>query len=78
MYELSINKYFYEFSKKFEYYNYNLVYELAQNLLRFIVTFVIYLFIKDLQTMVYFSLLFMIIAIPINFKEIKNKDYKVK
>ena len=78
MYELSINKYFYEFSKKFEYYNYNLVYEIAQNTLRFIVTFIIYLFIKDLQTMVYFGLLFMIIAIPINFKEIKNHDYKVK
>ena len=56
MYELSINTQFYKLSKKFEYSNYNLVYEIIQNSFRSFVVFILLLSSFDLKTMIYIRL----------------------
>ena len=66
MYELSINKKFYTLSKKFEYNNYNLVYELIQNSFRTFVVLIFVIFNFELKTMIYITLLFMMIGIFFN------------
>lgn len=78
MYELSIYKEFYTMSKKFEYYNYNLVYEVTHSVTRTLVVLFVYLFITDLRYMVYFTLVIMMMGILIDFKDIKKKNFKVK
>lgn len=78
MYELSISKEFYTLSKKYEYQNYNLTYELVQNLFRFVLLLILYIFIGDLKTMIYFSLIFIAIGSLIDFQKSKSKDFKIK
>ena len=43
---------FYSLSKKFEYYNYNLIYEITQNLFRSIVLTIVYYFVSDIRIMI--------------------------
>lgn len=62
MYELAINKEFYTLSKKFEYNNYNLIYELIQNSFRSFVTLIFVAFTVELKTMIYITLTFIIIS----------------
>lgn len=76
MYELSINKEFYVLSKKYEYYNYNLLYEMSLNFLRSFVLLIMYLFINDLKVMIYITLLFFVIGLLINFEKSNLKDFK--
>ena len=71
MYELSINKEFFIFSKKFEYYNYNLVYELVQNTFRSCIVLFILLLNCNLKYMIYVTLLFILIGVFMNFKNDK-------
>ena len=78
MYELSIQKEFYIQSKKFEYYNFNLVYEFLLNGFRLLVVLFIYLFVNDLKVMVYIVAIFILLGVFFNFKEIKKSEYKVK
>ena len=78
MYEVSINREFLELGEKFEYYNYNLVYELTQNVFRTLVVLLLFIFNIDLKIMIYITLLFIIIGCFIDFKEINKKKFKVK
>ena len=73
MYELSINKEFYTFSKKFEYYNYNLIYELTQNFFRSVVTLLLFVINIDIKLMVYITLGFVFIGIFLKFQYNKNE-----
>ena len=76
MYELSINTQFYTLSKKFEYSNYNLVYEIVQNSFRSFVVFILLLSSFDLKTMIYITLGFIAFGVFFRFKqEVRlNKD----
>ena len=74
-YEISIQKEFYLLSKKFEYQNYNLVYEITQNLFRTLIVAILYLFIKDLKTMIIIVLLFIGSSIFFKFKNVAIDDY---
>ena len=76
MYELSINKEFYTLSKKFEYSNYNLIYEIIQNSFRSIIVFIFLIFNMDLKIMIYTTLFFVLIGAFLKFKQIKIADYK--
>ena len=76
MHEISISKEFYTLSKKFEYNNYNLAYEVVQNSFRSIALLCIYVFNIDLKTMIYILLAFMFIGAFMNFKQLDKKDYK--
>ena len=78
MYELSISKEFYTLSKKFEYYNYNLIYEIIQNLFRTLVVMVLLLMNLELKIMIYITLLFILIGIFLKFKQINGENYKFK
>ena len=59
MHEISISKEFYTLSKKFEYNNYNLVYEIVQNSFRAISLLVIYILNIDLKIAIYWLLFIM-------------------
>ena len=74
MYEISLNKEVYSLSKKFEYNNYNLVYEIVCKSSRFIVLFIA-LFIHDLKVMIYVSIGFLLISLFVNVKTIKKEDF---
>ena len=76
MYELSIQKEFYSLSKKFEYQNYNLVYELTQNIFRTLTVLILYLFFNDLKTMITFVLIIILSSIFIKFKNIETTYYE--
>jgi MFS family permease len=76
MHEISISKEFYALSKKFEYNNYNLVYEIVQNSFRSLTLFVIYILNADLKVAIYCLLLIMFLGAFMNFKYIDKKDYK--
>lgn len=69
MYELSINTQFYKLSKKFEYSNYNLVYEIIQNSFRSFVVFILLLSSFDLKTMIYVTLGFIAFGVFLRFKQ---------
>ena len=77
MHEISISKEFYLLSKKFEYYNYNLAYEIIQNAARGIVTLFLLIFINDLKIMIYIVLLVMLTGIFVKFKKVKGRDFKI-
>ncbi len=77
MYELSINKEFYTLSKQFEYYNYNLMYEITQNLFRSILVFILYITNFDIRNMIYVSLAFVLFGIFLKFKpNIEEEEYE--
>lgn len=69
MYELSINTQFYKLSKKFEYSNYNLVYEIIQNSFRSFIVFLLLLSSFDLKTMIYITLGFIAFGVFLRFKQ---------
>lgn len=69
MYELSINTQFYKLSKKFEYSNYNLVYEIIQNSFRSFIVFLLLLSSFDLKTMIYITLGFIAFGVFFRFKQ---------
>lgn len=75
MYELSINKEFFQLSKNFEYSNYNLIYEIIQNLFRSIATlFLLIIPGLNLKTMIYIILGFISIGILLKFKQNNLKE----
>lgn len=76
MYEISIQKEFYVLSKQFEYQNYNLVYELAQNLFRTIVVTILYFFVDDLRIMIIIVLMFIAISMFFKFKHLSTSYYE--
>ena len=77
MYELSINKEFYTLSKQFEFYNYNLMYEITQNLFRSFLVFVLYITNLDIRNMIYVSLAFVLFGIFLKFKpKIEEEEYE--
>lgn len=76
MYELSISKEFYTLSKKFEYSNYNLIYEIIQNSFRTIIVFILLIFNINLKIMIYLTLFFVLIGAFLKFKQIKIEDYE--
>lgn len=77
MYELSINKEFYTLSKQFEYYNYNLMYEITQNLFRTILVFILYITNLDIRNMTYVSLAFVLFGILLKFKpKLEKEEYE--
>lgn len=69
MYELSINTQFYKLSKKFEYSNYNLVYEIIQNSFRSFIVLLLLLSSFDLKTMIYITLGFIAFGVFLRFKQ---------
>ena len=77
MHEISISKEFYTLSKKFEYNNYNLVYEIVQNSFRAISLLVIYILNIDLKIAIYWLLFIMLLGAFMKFKYIEKSDYKV-
>ena len=76
MYELSISKEFYTLSKKFEYYNYNLIYEIIQNAFRTLAVMILLIFDLNLKTMIYTTLLFVFIGIFFKFKQLDVENFK--
>lgn len=78
MYELSISKEFYTLSKKFEYSNYNLIYEIIQNSFRSGIVLVMIIFGINLKIMIYITLFFILIGAFLKFKQIGIEDYKVE
>ena len=81
MYELSINKELYTLSKKFEYNNYNLMYEFLCKVFRGIVLFISYFFIagrfeNDLAIMIYISVALIMLGLLFNIKKIRKKEFK--
>ena len=75
MYEISIQKEFYSLSKKFEYQNYNLVYEITQNLFRTITVAILYFFVNDLRIMIIIVLLFISFSIFFKFNSLLVSNY---
>ena len=69
MYELSINTQFFTLSKKIEYNNYNLVYEIVQNSFRSLEVFILLLSNFDLKTMIYITLGFIAFGAFLNFNQ---------
>ena len=76
MYEISMNKEMYSLSKKFEYNNYNLMYEIVCKLFRSIVLVISYFFIDDLKIMIYVSIVVILLGLFVNVKKIKRKDFE--
>ncbi len=76
MYEISMNKEMYSLSKKFEYNNYNLMYEILCKVFRSIVLVISYLFIDDLKVMIYISAGVMLLGIFVNMKKVRRKDFE--
>ena len=76
MYEISMNKEMYSLSKKFEYNNYNLMYEIVCKVFRAIVLVICYFFINDLKAMIYVSVGVILLGLFINVKSIKKKDFE--
>ena len=68
MYELSISKEMYSLSKKFDYSNYNLVYELVLSVFRSIILIICYFFVDDLKVMIYIAVFFVFISAFIKYK----------
>ena len=77
MHEISMSKEFYALSKKFEYYNYNLAYEVIQNISRTLMTLVL-LFVKDLKIMIYITLLVMLTGVFVKFNKVEEKIFIYK
>ena len=77
MYEISLNSCLYNLSKKYEYYNYNLMYEVVLNTFRTALMFILFIFNFDLRTMIYISLLIVILGVFINFKDADIEKYKI-
>ena len=78
MYEQSFHKEHFKLSKKFEYCNYNFMYEITQNVARLLIISFLYFFIKDVRVMLYISLGFITLGLFFNFKTETNKtDSKV-
>lgn len=77
MHEISMSKEFYGLSKKFEYYNYNLSYEVIQNISRTVMTLVLLLFIKNLKIMVYVTWLVMFTGVFVKFKKARGRDFDI-
>lgn len=70
MYELSMNTEFFKMSKKFDYSNYNLIYEVIQNLFRTIVTLIILVVPGlGLKNMIYIVLGLIFIGVFLSFKQ---------
>jgi len=78
MYELSIQKEFYSLSKKFEYHNYNFMYEVTESFSRTLMAAILYFFVSDLKVMIIIVLLVIISSSLIKFKGIRIKDYRYK
>jgi hypothetical protein len=78
MYEISMNKELYSLSKKFEYNNYNLMYEMLCKLFRSIVLIISYFFVNDLKVMIYVSVFIILLGIFINVTKINKKDFEFK
>lgn len=76
MYEISINKELYSLSKKFEYNNYNLMYETVCKIFRGIVLAISYFFINDLKIMIYVSVAFILSGLIFSIKKIRKRDFE--
>lgn len=76
MYEISINKELYSLSKKFEYNNYNLMYETVCKIFRGIVLVICYFFISDLNIMIYISVAIILSGLIFSVKKIRKKDFE--
>lgn len=77
MHEISMSKEFYSLSKKFEYYNYNLAYEVIQNVSRTIMTLILLLCFNDLKLMIYATLAVMITGVFVKFKKARGRDFDI-
>ena len=78
MYEQSFNKEYLILSKRFEYYNYNLMYEVTQNLFRTIVVLFFYITSFDIKVMIYILLIVMCSSLLFDFKTVpSNLNSKV-
>ena len=75
MYEISIQKEFYLLSKKFEYNNYNLMYEITQNFFRTIIMAILYFFVNDLKFMITIVLLFISFSLFFKTDNLMISDY---
>ena len=76
MYEISMNKELYSLSKKFEYNNYNLMYEIICKIFRAIVLMISYFFVTDLKVMIYVSVVVILLGLFVNVKKIRRKDFE--
>ena len=77
MYEISLNSNLYKLAKKYEYYNYNLVYEIVLNVFRTIVMFILYIFNLDLRTMIFLTLFVISTGMFVPFVDVDRKNYKL-
>ena len=77
MSEISVNKNFFQISKKFEYYNYNYAYEIVLTIVRTLVLLICYLFIYDIKTMIYICLFIQLLSFFCEFN-CNLKDFQIK
>ena len=78
MYEQSFSKELLNLSKKYEYNNFNLLYECIQNFFRALVTLILYFFVKDVKVMFYITTIFITLPVLIKFKtDVKDSNSEV-
>ena len=75
MHEIAVQRKFFELSKKYEYYNYNLAYEMALNFFRLLIATLIFVIPVDIRMAILISLAIMGISIFINYKKPRIKDF---
>jgi len=83
MYEQSFYKELLVMSKKYEYYNYNMLYEIVQNTFRTVLLIILFFFVKDLKLMIYITLAVILacVFVKLNIKDItvnNNVNWKRK
>lgn len=75
MYEIAVQRKFFELSKKYEYNNYNLAYEMALNFSRLLAATLIFVIPVDIRVAILMSLGIMSLSIFVNFKKPRIKDF---
>ena len=72
MYEQSFHKEYVMLSKNFEYFNYNYMFEITQNVGRALVVLLLYVFFKDIKTMLINFLLLYQLVYYLSLKQKRN------
>lgn len=76
MYEQSFYKEYLIMSKKYDYHNYNMMFEIFQNIFKMILSFILLVFINDLKVMIYITLFVVSLPLLFNTKDYNNKIFE--
>ena len=75
MYEIAVQRKFYILSKKYEYNNYNLAYEMALNYHRLLIATLIFILPVDIRSAILITLAIMGFGMFVNFKVPEIEDF---